>query len=197
MAETNVRDNPQPITVFTLGSMAVVGPPYDSCRTCCGIPYPWELCSTPKGCSAPSTAALKLGFWSALTVPLLMMAGTDLLIWQLSGYSPFDPWVYGALFVSVLLGRLLIHTKSAWLIGGCTLLAGAQFFLVTNFGTWLSMSGNVDPNEIPAGQSMILDASGHPMKYARSRRTGLLMAFVMLATRSFPLPRRALDSRLP
>ena len=78
-----------------------------------------------------------------------MMAGTDLLIWQLTGYSPFNPWVYASLFASVLLGRLLIRTKSPWLIGTCTLVAAAQFFLVTNFGVWLIR--RVDPNEIAGG----------------------------------------------
>ena len=194
MADNNVRDNPQRITAFTLGSMAFVGLlrllPY-----LLPIPYPWN--AAPVGALGIYGGA-RLGFWSALTVPLVLMAGTDLLIWGLHDWSsqwlPFDPWVYAALMVSVVLGLLLRHSKSPWRIGACTLLAGAQFFLVTNLGAWLSMSKNVDPNEMRAGQSMILNADGYPIKYARNAE-GLMMAYVMGA--KFSPPKAPLGFALP
>ena len=47
------------------------------------------------------------------------------------------PFVYLSLALNVLLGRLLTRTESPWRIGVLTLVASVQFFLLTNFGTWL------------------------------------------------------------
>src|SRR5689334_18877319 len=67
------------------------------------IPYPWNF--APVGAMSLYGGA-RLRLWQALTLPLLLMAATDGLIWLLTGYRPFDPWVYGSLAVTVLLGRL-------------------------------------------------------------------------------------------
>src|SRR5262245_60082583 len=89
---------------------------------------------------APVTAVslyggARLRFWQALTLPMMVMFCTDVLIRLLRGpeWAPFSPWVYGSFAVSVLLGRLLANTNSPWRIGLCSLLASAQFFLITNF----------------------------------------------------------------
>ncbi len=69
--------------------------------------------------------------------PLLMMTATDLALAWMYQYPPFDPWVYASIGIYLLLGATLLRsTESPWRIGGVTLLACGQFFLVTNFGAW-------------------------------------------------------------
>jgi hypothetical protein len=80
----------------------------------------------------------RLRTWLAFTLPFAVMVVTDLLLWGLKGYRPFDPFVYGSFLVNVVLGRLLLKTNSPWRIGAVSLLASVQFFLVTNFGVWAS-----------------------------------------------------------
>jgi hypothetical protein len=86
-------------------------------------------------------ARMKWG--QALAVPLLLMVVTDLLLWPLTwqwkSYGPFDPFVYFSFMINVLLGRtLLSQTESPVRIGLVSVLASVQFFLVTNFGAWVS-----------------------------------------------------------
>jgi hypothetical protein len=114
-----------------------------------------------------------------------MMAGADLLIWGLHGWSsewlPFNAAVYISLVVSVLIGRLLVNTKSPWKIGACTVLAAAQFFLVTNFAVWLQYRA-VKPNEIPEGTAMVRveqpNSPYYDVRYANNVQ-GLAMCYYM------------------
>src|SRR5437588_7662947 len=108
MAENNVRDNPQPLTAFNIAMMGLVAL-LRLLPHLLRIPSPWN--AAPAGALSMYGGG-RLGFWSALTLPLVMMAGTDLLIYAIAGWSPFNPWVYASLTVSVLIGRLLINTKS-------------------------------------------------------------------------------------
>jgi hypothetical protein len=182
MAEKHTQDNSPPLTAFALGMMALVGL-LRLLPHLLPIPYPWN--AAPAGALSLYGGA-RLGFWTALTVPLLLMAGTDLLIWSLRGWSPFDYWVYASLLVSVLMGRLLVNTKSPWRIGACTVLAATQFFLVTNFGVWIA--SRIDPNEVPPGAGMIRVSSQYPdgdVKYA-SNLQGLATCYVMGAKFSPP-----------
>jgi hypothetical protein len=78
----------------------------------------------------------RLSLWLALSLPLAVMAGSDLLLWLLAGFTPFNPFVYGSLLVNVVLGRLLLRSGALWRIPLVSLLASTQFFLVTNFGVW-------------------------------------------------------------
>jgi hypothetical protein len=100
------------------------------------VPHPSNL--TPVGALGLYGGA-RLPLAQALLLPLSLMALTDLLLHYVvyPGYPPFQPWVYASLGVNVFLGRLLRHTESPWKIAVVTLLASLQFFLLTNFGTWL------------------------------------------------------------
>jgi hypothetical protein len=81
----------------------------------------------------------RLKWWQALAIPILIMAVTDLLLWKWKGYAPFDPFVYGCFLANVALGRMLLsRTESPWRIGAVSLFASIQFFLVTNFGAWVT-----------------------------------------------------------
>ena len=106
------------------------------------IPHPWNL--TPSG-AAELFSGARLRSWHAFALPLGVRLLTDLILFpvylpQLSKpylYLSMLPFVYASIFINVLLGRLLSRTESPWKIGMFAVLASAQFFVVTNFGTWL------------------------------------------------------------
>jgi hypothetical protein len=173
MIEEKIQDNSPPLTAFNIGMMGVVA----LLRL---VPL---LLHVPSWNTAPVQSlcvfgGARFGFWSAFVIPLTMMAGTDFLVYALTGWKPFDPWVYGSLVVCVLIGRLLVNTKSPWLIAACTLLASAQFFLVTNFGVWL----HARSDELPAGQAIKIeratDGKLMHLTYANSAE-GLAMCYFM------------------
>ncbi len=91
---------------------------------------------TPVGALGLFSGA-QLSWWRALLVPLCVMAASDLVLEQVYGYAPFHPLVYLSIGLNVVLGRLCLRgTRSPWRLGGASLLASVQFFLVTNFGVW-------------------------------------------------------------
>jgi len=79
-------------------------------------------------------AGARLRGWQAFALPLLLMAVTDPL---LGGYSLATPFIYLSFLINVWIGRRLQATESPMRIGAACLLCSAQFFLITNFGTWL------------------------------------------------------------
>jgi hypothetical protein len=98
---------------------------------------------TPVGALGLFSGA-QLSWWRALLVPLCVMAASDLVLEQVYGYAPFHPFVYVSIGLNVVLGRLCLRgTMSPWRLGGVSLLASIQFFLVTNFGVWAQ--GNMYP----------------------------------------------------
>jgi len=80
----------------------------------------------------------RLNSWHAFALPLGVMVVTDVLLRALYNWMPFDPFVYVSFVLYVLLGRLLCRQNSPWRIGLASVLGSLQFFLVTNFGTWLT-----------------------------------------------------------
>lgn len=107
---------------------------------------------------APVTAAALFGAAYlprryALITPLLVMAISDYLLLYISpfahpalNFSHLQPlgamfngttaWVWGSFMVSGLLGLSLRKKPGALKVGGVSLLASLQFFLITNFGVW-------------------------------------------------------------
>jgi hypothetical protein len=81
-------------------------------------------------------AGARLRGWQAFAVPLLLMAVTDPLRPE-GSYSIATPFVYLSFMISVWIGRRLQSTESPWRIGAACLVCSAQFFLISNFGTWL------------------------------------------------------------
>jgi hypothetical protein len=81
-------------------------------------------------------AGARLRGWQAFAVPLLLMAVTDPLRPE-GSYSIATPFVYLSFMISVWIGRRLQSTESPWRIGAACLACSAQFFLISNFGTWL------------------------------------------------------------
>jgi hypothetical protein len=85
-------------------------------------------------------AGARLRGWQAFALPLLLMSVTDPL---LGGYSIATPFIYLSFLVNVWVGRCLQRTESPVRIGAASLLCSVQFFLISNFGTWL---GNLYPH---------------------------------------------------
>jgi len=106
------------------------------------VPHPPNL--TPVD-SLGMYGGARLRWWQALLLPVAVMALTDLVLYGLLGYRPFDVFVYASLLGNVVLGRLLCRTGSPWRIGAASVLCSVQFFLVTNFGMWLTSSLSAQP----------------------------------------------------
>ena len=79
-------------------------------------------------------AGARLRGWQAFALPLLLMAVTDPL---LGGYSIATPFIYLSFMISVWIGRRLQTTESPLRIGAACLACSVQFFVISNFGTWL------------------------------------------------------------
>jgi len=80
-------------------------------------------------------AGARLRGWQAFALPLLLMAVTDPL---LGGYSIATPFVYLAFMINVWMGRRLLRSsESPMRIGAVCLACSAQFFAISNFGTWI------------------------------------------------------------
>jgi hypothetical protein len=85
-------------------------------------------------------AGARLPVWQAYLVPLVLMAITDPIRAAVHGVAPFTRFslfVYGSFLISVWLGRSLRATESISRVAAVTILNSIQFFLITNFGSWL------------------------------------------------------------
>ncbi|HLN31410.1 MAG TPA: DUF6580 family putative transport protein [Gemmataceae bacterium] len=105
------------------------------------VPHAWNF--TPSEAMEIFSGA-RLRTWHAFAIPLAVRLVTDLLLLPIQGlvasfslYVSFLPFVYLSIIFNVLLGRLLCRTKSPWKIGTVVLLGSVQFFLLTNFGSWI------------------------------------------------------------
>src|ERR1044071_807152 len=81
-------------------------------------------------------AGARLRGWQAYLLPLALMAVTDPL---LGGYSIATPLVYGSFLISVWIGARLRDSENPAWIGAAAAAGSVQFFLITNFGSWVAM----------------------------------------------------------
>ncbi|HEX4590419.1 MAG TPA: DUF6580 family putative transport protein [Gemmataceae bacterium] len=100
-------------------------------------------------------AGARLPLWLAWMPSMAVMAVTDLVLAKLYAWPPFDPWVYIGFLGYVVLGRLLLRNRSAWRIGAAAVLGGAQFYLISNFGTWYTSHGVSPPMYPPTFAGLI------------------------------------------
>ncbi|MEN0003768.1 MAG: DUF6580 family putative transport protein [Bacteroidota bacterium] len=88
--------------------------------------------------------------WLAFVIPFAAMWLSDLYLNNVvyaakypDYYTSFtwfgDMWVYASFFLIVLLGMGLLQKVSFLRVAGTSLLASVLFFLITNFGAWLSL----------------------------------------------------------
>ncbi len=101
------------------------------------IPHPPNL--APVGAMSLFSGATLTG-WQAYLVPLLLMTITSPIIAWRDGFAPFSRttfFVYASFLISVWIGRHLRGSYNPVKIGGAALLCALQFYLITNFSTWL------------------------------------------------------------
>jgi hypothetical protein len=123
MIKANWR--PAALTLTVLGALARL------------LPHPPNF--APVGATSLFAGA-RLPRWQAYLVPLALMAVTDPILASFYGVQPFTKYqlfVYGSFLISVWLGRRLRNTENISRIAAVTVVNSIQFFLITNFGSWL------------------------------------------------------------
>ena len=110
------------------------------------LPHPPNF--APVGATSVFAGA-RLPVWQAYLIPLAIMAVTDPIIYASYGL-PFSfrsrLWIYASFLISVAIGRTLRRTENIGRIGGAVFLSALQFFLISNFGTWLGGDGHMYPH---------------------------------------------------
>lgn len=85
-------------------------------------------------------AGARLPVWQAYLVPLILMAVTDPLLNGFYGapsHSRSQIFIYGSFLIAVWLGRRLRDTENIPRIAAFTVLSSFQFYLLTNFPSWM------------------------------------------------------------
>ena len=101
------------------------------------LPHPPNF--TPVGAMSLFAGA-RLPVWQAYLIPIALMMATDPILAAVYGVSPFSPFQlfsYASFLLAVWIGRRLRSTESISRIVTATLLNSVQFFLLTNFGSWI------------------------------------------------------------
>ena len=122
---TNGNWRPAALSLTVLGAVARL------------LPHPPNF--APVGATSLFAGA-RLPRWQAYLIPLAMMAVTDPILSPLYGFKPYTKYLlftYLSFLISVWLGRFLRNTENISRIAAVTVLNSIQFFLVTNFGSWL------------------------------------------------------------
>ncbi len=104
------------------------------------IPHPWN--ATPMGAVSLIGGARLKGVWRWIT-PFLCLILSDIVL-QTFLYPTLNrdwllglPFIYAAFAINIWLGRFVQGENRFFKLGGLSLVAATQFFVVTNFGTWL------------------------------------------------------------
>ena len=85
-------------------------------------------------------AGARLPVWQAYLVPIALMVVTDPIlaaVYHVSPFSPFQLFSYTGFLIAVWIGRRLRSSESISRIIAATFLSSLQFFLLTNFGSWI------------------------------------------------------------
>jgi hypothetical protein len=121
----NVARGPLALSLTVLGGLARL------------LPHPPNF--TPVG-GVSLFAGARLPAWQAYLIPLALMAITDPILGAFYGvpaYSRMQLFTYGSFLIAVWLGRSLRGTSNVSRIAALTVINSIQFFLITNFGTWM------------------------------------------------------------
>lgn len=84
-------------------------------------------------------AGARLPGWQAYLIPMVLMAVTDPIL-TTTVYHQIGPaqiFVYASFLLAVWMGRHLRATESIPRIAALSVINSMQFFLLSNFGTWL------------------------------------------------------------
>ena len=124
ITKTNWR--PVGLSLTTLGAVARL------------LPHPPNF--APVGAMSLFAGA-RLPGWQAYLVPLALMVITDPILSAYYGVHAFGQgqlFIYASFLISVWIGRRLKGTENALKIAGYSLASSTQFFLITNFPSWMS-----------------------------------------------------------
>lgn len=104
---------------------------------------------TAVGAIALFSGAKLTSDWKAFLIPVAALWLSDLLINNIIYAQYYDSFMFftggfiymaSALVLAVAVGRLLLQTPSFIRIAGASLLSSVLFFLISNFGVWISVS---------------------------------------------------------
>ena len=101
------------------------------------LPHPPNF--APVG-AASVFAGARLPVWQAYLIPLVLMLITDPILAVVYGVAPFtiyQVFIYTSFLISVWIGRQVRATESTLKISAAVLLSSAQFFLISNLGSWI------------------------------------------------------------
>ena len=115
----NANRRPVALTLTILGAVARL------------VPHPWNF--APVG-GMSLFAGARLRGWQAYLLPIVLMAATDPFV---GGYGRATPFVYLSFLINVWIGRRLRKSENPLRIGGAAVLCSVQFFLLSNFGSWV------------------------------------------------------------
>lgn len=104
----------------------------------------------------------RLRSWYAFIVPVSVMVISDVLLYEIFGDKPFNPFVYTCFALNVLWGWLFLKKVSPVRVGGLSLLSAVQFFLISNFGVWLGSHGLAGEYATNFGGLMLCYTEGLP-----------------------------------
>ena len=115
----NVNRRPLALTLVVLGALVRL------------VPHPWNF--APVG-GVSLFAGARLRGWQAYMVPILLMLVTDPF---LGGFGIATPFVYLSFLINVWIGRHLRNSERPIQIGTAAVISSVQFFLISNFGSWV------------------------------------------------------------
>ncbi|MBV9080391.1 MAG: hypothetical protein JO102_04645 [Elusimicrobia bacterium] len=98
------------------------------------VPHPWNV--TPVAAMALFAGAHFSSRRAAYAVPLAAIFLSDLVL----GFYPTMPWVYAAFALIVFIGTFLRSRRDTGSVALGAISGSVLFFLVTNFGHWVSTS---------------------------------------------------------
>lgn len=101
------------------------------------LPHPWNWTAIGAAALLGGARFDKMG--EALIVPLAALALTDLAF----GSHITMGYVYGAIALTAFVAHLFAEKITGWRVGVAAISASIGFYLVTNFGVW--MSGGLYP----------------------------------------------------
>jgi hypothetical protein len=85
----------------------------------------------------------KLRGWKPFLTPIAVLLVSDVALWAMAGFDSMylfhlsRIYVYGSFVLYVAIGRLLRNRESPLKVCAASLLGSLQFFVITNFCTWL------------------------------------------------------------
>jgi hypothetical protein len=98
------------------------------------LPHPWNL--TPIGAMALFSGSVFAKKSLKFAFPLLALVAGDAVI----GFHILIPIVYASFLLNVAIGMWLGEDRKVLRIAGATLLGATQFFLITNFASWMAFT---------------------------------------------------------